>query len=68
MGRCLQTDVPHIKNPKWSHIKDFREKDEKHKSDMKHHYDKHHRVRETSPLPDNTDVWINTQGRENIPG
>lgn len=31
-------------------------------------YDKRHRVRETSPLPDNTDVWINTQGRENIPG
>ena len=71
MGRCLRTDVPQVKKhfiPKWPHIKDFREKDEKHKSDMKYHYDKRHRVRETSPLPDNTDVWINTQGRENIPG
>ena len=71
MGRRLQTDVPQMKTqltPNWPHIKNFREKDKKYKQEQKRHYDRRHRVREASPLPDDTPVWVSTQGREDVPG
>ena len=67
MGRHLQTDVPHVKSqliPNWSHLKNFQENDKKYKQEQKRHYDRRHRVRETSPLPDDTPVWMDTQGRD----
>ena len=45
----------------------FREKDKKYKKEQKQNYDRRHRVRETSPLPDDAAVWV-THGQENIPG
>ena len=65
MGRRLQTDIPQTKKqliPKWLHIKYFPEMDKKYKREQKRHYNRRHRVRETSSLPDDNPVWVNTQG------
>ena len=43
------------------------EKDRLHKEQQKENYDHSHRVKTAAILPDNTDVWVNTQGR-NVPG
>ena len=34
------------------------------KQEQKCHYDRRHQVRETSPLPDDMPVWVDTQGRK----
>ena len=43
------------------------EKDRLHKEQQKENYDHSHRVKTAAILPENTDVWVNTQGR-NVPG
>ena len=70
MGRQLLTDVPHVSNlliPDWPHLRGFEEKDREYKQQQKEQYDSHHRVRPLTPLPNDTDVWVNVQGR-NVPG
>ena len=63
-------DVPQVCNlliPDWPHLKGFEEKDRQYKKQQKQQYDHRHRVRSVTPLPDDTDVWVNVQGR-NVPG
>ena len=70
MGRRLRTDVPQVANlliPDWSHLQCFEEKDREYKQQQKEQYDNRHRVRSIPPLPDDTEVWVNIQGRE-VPG
>ena len=70
MGRRPRTDVPQVSNlliPDWPHLQRFEEKDRKYKQQQKEQYDSHHRVRSLTPLPNDTDVWVNAQGRD-VPG
>ena len=70
MGRRLRTDVPQVEEsfiPDWSHLQDFENKDKQFKRKQKKDYDRRHRVRDLSPIPDNTPVWVNTRGTQ-IPG
>ena len=70
MGRRLRTDVPEIKRrltPNWPHLQGFPEKDKEMKQRQKEMYDRQHRVRSVPTLPDDTPVWVNTQGRQ-VPG
>ena len=67
MGRRLCTDVPQVSNlliPDWPHLQGFEEKDRKYKQQQKEQYDSRHRVRPLTPLPNDTDVWVNVQGRD----
>ena len=64
MGR---TDVPQIEEmliPDWSHLKEFKEKDKQFKMRQKKDYDRRHRVRDLSPVPADTFVWVNTKGMQ----
>ena len=70
MGRRLRTDIPQVKEmfiPNWSHLKNFCSLNEKFKAKQKHYYDHRHRVKSLPLLPDNTSVWVNTQGKQ-VPG
>ena len=67
MGRRIQTDVPQIEEmliPDWRHLKEFKEKDKQFKMRQKKDYDRRHRVRDLSPVPADTSVWVNTRGYE----
>ena len=70
MGRVLRTDVPQDVSkykPEWSYLPMYREKEEKYREDQNRNYDRHHRTRTLSELPNNTSVWVSTpQGQ--IPG
>ena len=70
MGRVIRTDVPQDVSkykPEWSYLPMYREKEEKYREDQNRNYDRHHRTRTLSELPNNTSVWVSTpQGQ--IPG
>lgn len=50
--------------PDWSHLQDFKEKHSKFKRRQKKDHDQRHRVRDLSPIPDDTSVWVNTRGTQ----
>ena len=69
MGRKLRTNLPQLGeqfNPKWPDLGRFREKDQEFKEKQKYNYDRRHRARALSPLPEETEVWIRT-GNERLP-
>ena len=60
-GRIIRTDVPQhptIFQPEWSYLKDFREGEERYRSNQKRNYDECHRTRNLPDLPDNSPVWV----------
>ena len=66
MGRKLQANLPMITEnirPDWGSLRKFREMDVDFKQKQKEDYDKRHRVRPLSSIPDDTEVWITS--REN---
>jgi len=70
MGRKVKTDIPQTATqltPQWNFIPDFQQKDKDFKRKQKENYDRHHRVRSTDTLPDNTTVWVRT-GNSQTPG
>ena len=70
MSRRLHTDVPQVSNlliPDCPQLQGFEEKDRKYKQQQKEQYDSRHTVRPLTPLPNDTDVWVNVQGRD-VPG
>jgi len=70
MGRKLRTLVPQTDRhlvPEWSYLKAFRAKNEQFKETQRSHFNKRHRTRELSPIPDNTDVWV-TSGSQPVTG
>ena len=67
MGRRLRTNVPQIDQmfvPDWSHLKEFEERDRIFKAKQKEDYNRRHWVRDVSPIPVDTPVWINTRGTQ----
>ena len=70
MGRRIRTDIPQVKDnfiPKWEHIQNFKELDEKYKQSQKDNYDTRHRVKTLPMLPENQAVWVDTRGHQ-VPG
>ena len=64
MGRRIKTDVPQTKElliPNWPHLANFAEKDREFKERQKNDYDRRHRARPLPSLPNDSDVWVNTQ-------
>jgi len=67
MGRRLKTDVPQttdLLTPNWPYLQDFAEKDRQYKQQQKQNYDKRHRVQSLPDIPNDTQVWVNTQGNQ----
>ena len=70
MGRKVRTTLPQTTQqliPDWQFLDEFRVRDEKYKKQQKRNYDKQHRVRSQSPLPDDTPVLVRT-GKQIVPG
>ena len=70
MGRRIRTDVPQVEKlliPDWPYLKDFREVDRMNKLKQKQNYDKRHRARSLSPLPNTLPVWVDTPSGQ-VPG
>ena len=53
--------------PNWAYLKTFRENNEQFKQSQKGNFDKRHRARDLTPIPDDTEVWI-TSERKPIQG
>ena len=49
-------------------LKDFREGEEKYRSNQKRDYDECHRTRHLPDLPDNSPVWVDMPPNGQIPG
>ena len=67
IGRRLKTDIPQpwkAFTPEWPHLFGFREKDKEWKERQKSDYDKRHRVKNLTPLPDDQPVWVQTGDRQ----
>ena len=63
---ALRTDIPHVLSiliPEWSCLTSFHQKDADMKRKQKANYDRRHRARPLSPLPNSTPVWVHTQDR-----
>ena len=66
MGRKIQSNLPHTSGslvPQWSYLKDFRQANACLKKREKGDHDCRHRTRELPAIPENTDVWITTEGQ-----
>ena len=67
MGRRLCSDVPQVSSlfiPVLPHPQGFEEKDGNISNSRKNNnYDGHHRMRPLTPMPNDTDVWVNVHGR-----
>ena len=58
MGRRIRTPIPQTNKllvPNWAYLKTFREMNKQFKQSQKSNFDKRHRARELSSIPDNTD-------------
>ena len=65
MGRRLRTTVPQTDEyliPQWSYLPEFREQNKAFKEKQKEDFDRHHRTRKLSEIPDDTEVSIETEG------
>ena len=64
MGRRIRTTVPQTNSmlvPKWSYLNVFKQKNAHFKTMQKKQFDRRHRVKESSPIPDDADVWITSE-------
>ena len=65
-GRRLQSDVPQTKEhllPHWSYHKGVCRRDEEFKQKQKQNFDNRHRVKPLPEIPDDTVVWVTTDGQ-----
>ena len=70
MGRRIRTSIPQVTEqlvPQWDYLEKFTEKNEGFKAKQKQHFDRRHRTRDIPDIPDETDVWIQTESGD-IPG
>ena len=65
-GRHLRSDVPQTKEhlvPHWSYIEEFLRQDEEFKQKQKQNFDNRHQVKPLPEIPDDTEVWVTTDGQ-----
>ena len=65
MGRRLRTRIPQLPEQlqlTWSYMEEFRRQNEKFKARQKRNFDKRHRVRESDAIPNDSPVWITSEG------
>ena len=70
MGRKIRTLLPQTTVslvPQWHNLPEFETANKKFKDQQKNYYDNCHRARSLPDIPDNTNVWITTDG-QNSPG
>ena len=70
MGRQLRSNLPLMnKNliPDWTYLEKFKKMDKEFKGKQKRNYDRHHQVKTLPHIPENTSVWVTTEGKR-IPG
>jgi hypothetical protein len=66
MGRRIRTTIPQTNKqlvPQWNFLEAFYEKNKQFKESQKVHFDRRHRAREPSPIPDDAEVWITSEGQ-----
>ena len=65
MGRPLRTCIPQVKEqlvPKWPYLVEFRSLNQKFKLKQKRDFDKRHRAHSLEDIPEDTKVWITSEG------
>ena len=65
MGRNIRSTLPlttESLTPQWPYLTDFRKANDAFKKKQKHDYDHRHRTRDMPNIPDDTNVWITTDG------
>ena len=65
MGRKIRSTLPTSTmtlTPQWPYLNEFRQANQEYKQQQKRDFDERHRVRDLPDIPDNTDVWITTNG------
>ena len=70
MGRRLRTTLPQTDDlliPKWPYLPEFKHLNKEFKNRQRNDFNRHHRVRELPPIPDDSEVWVSSEG-EPIPG
>ena len=66
MGRKIHTSLPQTTTsliPQWDYLTEFKTASKKFKDQQKKNFDNSHRVHNLPDIPDNTDVWITTDGQ-----
>ena len=66
MGRKIRTTLPQSTAslvPQWQYLAEFKAANDKFKDQQKRYYDDRHCVRSLPHIPDDTDVWITTNGQ-----
>lgn len=67
MGRQLRSNLPlstQQLTPDWSYLSEFRQQDEKYKTQQKLAFDQRHRARSLPPLPTDSPVIVRTRDRQ----
>ena len=67
MGREIRSNIPQVKEkltPQWPFLENFRYCNQEFKRKQKRDYDRRHRVRQLPDIPDDTTVWVTTDGRQ----
>ena len=65
MGRKIRTDLPQTSEsltPRWSYLPQFRKDNKAFKEKRKEDFDRRHRTRSLPELPEDTSVWVTTNG------
>ena len=66
MGRQIRSDLPQTREkltPQWPYLSDFRARNHEFKERQKRDFDQRHRTRELPDLPDDTAVYVTTDGQ-----
>ena len=67
MGRNIRSNIPQVQEtliPQWPYLTEFRHTNDLFKSQQKVNYDKRHRTQPLPDIPDDAEVWINTNGNQ----
>ena len=70
MGRRLRTTVPQTDDqliPKWPYLPQFKRENQSFKEQQAKNFDLRHRTQELLPIPEDSAVWVNTEGGP-VPG
>ena len=65
MGRQIRSNLPQTSDafkPQWPYLSDFRQSNRKLKAKQKANYDSRHGTRPLAEIPDDTPVWVTTDG------